>query len=204
MFTQLDSSLSHAQGGLGIGLTLVRRLVEMHGGTVEARSEGAGKGSEFVVRLPLDRSEGQAAAPPSPSDSGTAEKRRVLVVDDNVDAALSLSMLLKLDGHEAVAAHDGIAAIEAAEAHRPDVILLDIGLPRMNGHEVCRRLRELPWGKDLVVIAITGWGQGDDRRKSQDAGFDGHLVKPVRYETLAELLRTATSSSDERRDAGDG
>jgi CheY-like chemotaxis protein len=103
-------------------------------------------------------------------------------------------MLLELEGHHAVAVHDGFAAIDAAEKHRPDIVLLDIGLPRMSGHEVCRRLRDRPWGKDLVVIALTGWGQGDDRRKSQEAGFDGHLVKPVRFETLAELLSSLPSA----------
>lgn len=194
MFTQVDSSLAHAQGGLGIGLTLVQRLVVMHGGTVEAHSEGVGKGSEFVVRLPVDRSVAQPAAVTPPAANGMIEKRRVLVVDDNADSALSLSMLLNLDGHEAVSVHDGVAAIEAAEAHRPDVVLLDIGLPRLNGHEVCRRLRDLPWGKNLVVIALTGWGQGEDLRKSHEAGFDGHLVKPVRYETLAKLLSSLPSA----------
>jgi PAS domain S-box-containing protein len=187
MFAQVDTSLEHAQGGLGIGLTLVKQLVAMHGGTVEAHSAGLGHGSEFIVRLPLDEGATEAATAPQVA-IGNPKRRRILVVDDNKDSATSLSMLLQLEGHDTLAVHDGIEAIEAAERHRPDVVLLDIGLPRMNGHEVCRRLRERPWGKELVVIALTGWGQSEDRQKSQAAGFDGHLVKPVRYETLAELL----------------
>jgi PAS domain S-box-containing protein len=194
MFSQVDSSLDRAQGGLGIGLALVKRLVAMHGGTVEAHSAGLGQGSEFVVCLPLDDRATQTATAATAGDAGIVKRRRVLVVDDNADSAVSLSMLLELEGHHAVAVHDGFAAIDAAEKHRPDIVLLDIGLPRMSGHEVCRRLRDRPWGKDLVVIALTGWGQGDDRRKSQEAGFDGHLVKPVRYETLAELLSSLPSA----------
>jgi CheY-like chemotaxis protein len=188
MFSQAGTAFEHTQGGLGIGLTLVKQLVTMHGGSVEAYSAGVGEGSEFIVRLPLDRDVAQKATAMSRAEAGSAKCRRVLVVDDNADSAVSLSTLLELEGHEAIAVHDGFAAIDAAEKHRPDIVLLDIGLPRMSGHEVCRRLRDRPWGKDLVVIALTGWGQSDDRRKSQEAGFDGHLVKPVRYETLAELL----------------
>lgn len=196
MFSQLDTSLAHAQGGLGIGLTLVQQLVEMHGGTVEARSSGLGHGSEFVVRLPIEAS-GTAAAVDGPARAKSAKALRVLVVDDNVDAAVSLSMLLKLEGHEPIAVHDGTAAVEAAEKHRPDVVLLDIGLPQMNGHEVCRRLRALPNGTELVIVALTGWGQEEDRRKSKEAGFDAHLVKPVHDSTLAWLLGTL-SATDRR------
>jgi CheY-like chemotaxis protein len=186
MFSQVDPSPEHTQGGLGIGLTIVKQLVAMHGGTVAVRSAGLGFGSEFVVSLPLDRGaqqESTAVAAATP-----IKGRRILVVDDNKDSALSLCMLLELEGHQTFAVHDGVAAIDAAERHRPDVVLLDIGLPRMSGHEVCRRLREHSWGRELIVVALTGWGQSEDRRKSQDAGFDGHLVKPVRYEILAELL----------------
>jgi len=118
------------------------------------------------------------------------DKRRILVVDDNADSAVSLAMLLRMEGHETYTAHDGEAAIEAVEAHRPDVVLLDIGLPKVSGHDVCRHVRAQAWGKDIVMIAVTGWGQQSDRRESQDAGFDGHLVKPVDYARLAELLRT--------------
>ena len=198
MFSQLDTSLDYAQGGLGIGLSLVKRLVAMHGGTVEAHSEGIGKGSEFIVTLPLEHGATQTATARSAA-TGSVERRRILVVDDNPDSAVSLSTLLELEGHHAVAVHDGFAAIDAAEKHRPDIVLLDIGLPRMSGHEVCRRLRDRPWGKELVVIALTGWGQSEDRRKSQEAGFDGHLVKPVLYETLAELLSSLPAA--ERRNS---
>jgi PAS domain S-box-containing protein len=187
MFMQLDSSLAHAQGGLGIGLTIVQQLVTMHGGTVEARSPGLGRGSEFVVRLPIETSDAVESTE-VPSGAQSAKALRILVVDDNPDAAVSLATLLELEGHEPVAVHDGAAALEAVAQHQPDVVLLDIGLPQMNGHEVCRRLRDLPNGKELVIIALTGWGQDDDRRKSEDAGFDAHLVKPVHYAQLASLL----------------
>jgi signal transduction histidine kinase len=191
MFAQIDTSLAQAQGGLGIGLTLVKQLVSMHGGTVAAHSAGLGSGSEFTVCLPLDGGATDAAATAPSSENGNAIGRRILIVDDNKDAATSLSMLLELEGHHTVSVHDGPAAIDAAERDRPDVVLLDIGLPQMSGHEVCRRLRERPWGKELFVIALTGWGQDEDRQKSKDAGFDGHLVKPVRYEMLAELLSSS-------------
>ena len=198
MFTQVDRSVRRAQGGLGIGLTLVRRLVGMHGGSIEARSAGLGKGSEFVVRLPVaDGTEEVARAAdaelerPVAAGSGSP-KPRMLVVDDNTDTALSLATLLEIEGHEVFTAHDGLAAIESAHAHRPDVVLLDIGLPKLDGHEACGRIRSQPWGKKMIVIAVTGWGQDEDRRKSQDAGFDGHLVKPVDYDQLAELLRSLT------------
>jgi CheY-like chemotaxis protein len=188
MFSQVDTSPDHTQGGLGIGLTIVKQLVAMHGGTVAVRSAGLRLGSEFTVSLPLDRAAPQESTPVAAAATKPLDGRHILVVDDNKDSALSLSMLLELEGHQTFVVHDGLEAIDAAERHRPDLVLLDIGLPRMNGHEVCRRLRERPWGRDLIVVALTGWGQSEDRRKSQDAGFDGHLVKPVRYETLAELL----------------
>ena len=191
MFSQVDRSLERSQGGLGIGLALVRRLVEMHGGTVEARSDGLGKGSEFVVRLPvlvaadagaaswrLENSEKVAAGP----------KRRILVVDDNRDAADSLGMMLSLMGNETRTAHDGLEAVEAAAAFRPDVMLLDIGLPKLNGYDVCRRIREQPWGKGMVIVALTGWGQEEDRRRSSEAGFNQHMVKPVDPAALEKLL----------------
>ena len=187
MFTQIDRTLEHSQGGLGIGLTLVRRLVEMHEGTVEAHSEGPGRGSEFVVRLPI------AVAPPRqdeprPAAIAGAPPRRILVVDDSVDAASSLAMLLNITGHDTRTAHDGVAAIEAAEQFRPDVILLDIGLPKLNGYDACRRIREQPWGKNILMIALTGWGQEHDRLKSTEAGFIGHMVKPVDYAALTKLM----------------
>jgi CheY-like chemotaxis protein len=181
--------LERAQGGLGIGLTLVRRLTEMHGGTVEATSEGPGRGSEFVVRLPVpghgpQRSADRETGP----DSVAGPKRRILVVDDNRDAAESLGMMLTLMGNEVRTAADGLAAVEVAEDYRPDLILLDIGLPKLNGYEACRRIRERPWAKGTVIVALTGWGQEEDRRRSQEAGFDRHLVKPVDVNDLTKLL----------------
>ncbi len=186
MFRQLDRRQSRSHGGLGIGLTLAKRLVGMHGGDIEARSPGEGQGSEFIVRLPaLTRAPALDASAPRKAED---RRRSVLVVDDNEDAAVSLAMLLDLSGNQTHLAHDGEAALLAAEKYRPDVVLLDIGMPRMNGHEVCRRLRQTSWGKELKVIALTGWGQEQDRRKSEEAGFDGHLVKPVDPATLSEVL----------------
>jgi PAS domain S-box-containing protein len=187
MFTQVDQSLERRQGGLGIGLTLVRRLVQMHGGSVEASSDGDGQGSRFVVRLPVLEARAAAGAPPAPSEA-PPRARRILVVDDNEDSATSLAMLLEIAGNKTFIAHDGTAAFAAVERHRPEVVLLDIGLPGLNGYEVCRRIREQPWGRDMVLIALTGWGQDEDRRQSREAGFDGHLVKPVNYTALMELL----------------
>jgi CheY-like chemotaxis protein len=186
MFMQIDTSLERSRGGQGIGLTLVRSLVEMHGGTVEAFSAGPGQGSEFLVRLPIPGGSG-ASVPPGQRASSAAS-RRILVVDDNRDAASSLAELLALTGNETSVAHDGLEAVEAAAATRPDVILMDIGLPRLNGYEAARRVRQLPFGKDIVLVALTGWGHEEDRRKSREAGFDGHVVKPVDYQTLMRLL----------------
>jgi PAS domain S-box-containing protein len=196
MFMQVDQSSDRAQGGLGIGLTLVKRLVEMHGGTVEAKSEGRGRGSEFIVRLPTLPALHAAALPAAAVSAGAPAPRgrRILIVDDNTDSAISLAMLLQLEGNETFTAHDGLEAIAAAEKHCPDVLLLDIGLPKLNGHDVCRHVREQAWGKDIVLIALTGWGQDEDRRKSREAGFDGHLVKPVDHDALSELLRSVTAS----------
>jgi PAS domain S-box-containing protein len=189
LFTQADRSLDRSQGGLGIGLTLVRRLVELHGGTVRAFSEGPGKGSEFVVRLPvLD------AAPPVPhEDNGHREARlspgrRILIVDDNADAAETLALLLRLNGHDVQTALDGPAAVEAARAFQPDVALLDIGLPGMDGYEVARRLRREPGLKDVRLVAVTGYGREEDRLRSREAGFDHHLTKPVEPCVLLKLL----------------
>lgn len=188
MFSQLDQSLERSQGGLGIGLTLSKRLVELHNGGIEARSEGLGKGSEFIVRLPVA---GNGASPPSekPQDGiSPGVKRHILVVDDNRDSAESLAILLRLTGNEAAVAYDGEQALTAAAKQRPDVILLDIGLPRLNGYDVCRRIRENQWAQNIPIIALTGWGQKEDRRKSAEAGFDGHLVKPVDHGELMRLL----------------
>lgn len=192
LFTQARTKSERAQGGLGIGLTLVKQLVAMHGGTVEARSEGLGKGSEFVVRLPLASARtGVAVAGPLAASPG-AITRRVLVVDDNSETADSLVVLLKLLGHDAEIAYDGLAAVEAAERFHPDVMLLDIGLPRLNGYEVCQRIRQEPWGKEIVMAAVSGWGQDADRRKSAEAGFDYHMVKPLDYTLLLRVLADHT------------
>lgn len=191
MFTQVDQSLERAQGGLGIGLTLVKRLVEMHGGSVSAASEGPGRGSEFIVRLPALESSLPAPRPTTtspPPASAPAEKRKILVVDDNRDAAVTLAMLLKVTGNETKLAHDGLAAIEAAEAFQPDVIILDIGLPKLNGYDAAKRIREQTWGREMVLIALTGWGQEEDRRRSREAGFNHHLVKPVDHAALVQLI----------------
>jgi two-component system, chemotaxis family, CheB/CheR fusion protein len=188
MFMQVDRTAERSQGGLGIGLTLVQRLAEMHGGSVEAKSDGEGKGSEFVVRLPVLEKRAEVSSTETAAPARTSAQRRILIVDDNQDSADSLAMLLQLTGNETYMAHDGVEAVEAIEKHRPEVVLLDIGLPKLDGHEVCRRIREQPWGKDIVVIALTGWGQEDDRRKSEEAGFNGHLVKPVDYDKLLKLL----------------
>jgi PAS domain S-box-containing protein len=193
MFMQVDRSSERSQGGLGIGLTLVKRLTEMHGGSIEAKSEGEGRGSEFIVRLPV-LIQPKAAAQPAPENLEAAPGRRILIVDDNRDSADSLAMLLEITGNQTYLAHDGEEAIEAIEQYRPEVVLLDIGLPKLTGHEVCRWVRGKSWGKDIVVIALTGWGQEDDRRKSEEAGFNGHLVKPVDYDKLLELLSTLTGS----------
>ena len=189
MFVQLDTSLERSVSGLGIGLTLAKNLVELHGGTMEVHSAGAGQGSEFVVRLPI-LVEAPEQPPPEAavSELKTASGRRILVVDDNEDSAESLTILLSLAGNETHTAYDGLEAIEAAAAFKPDVILLDIGLPKLNGYEVARKIRQQPWGQTVVLVALTGWGQEEDRRRSQDAGFNYHLTKPIDPLTLTDLL----------------
>ncbi len=188
MFMQVDRNSDRSQDGLGIGLTLVKRLVEMHGGSIEARSAGEDQGSEFVVQLPIVDKPAVASSSVSKAAPAPSSQRRILIVDDNLDSAESLAMLLELTGNQTYLAHDGVEAIESIEKYRPEVVLLDIGLPELDGHEVCRRVREQPWGKDIRIIALTGWGQDDDRRKSEEAGFNGHLVKPVDYDKLLALL----------------
>ena len=190
MFTQVDRSLERSEGGLGIGLTLVQRLVEMHGGTVEARSDGPGKGSEFVVRLAVAEVKDQKPQGAAcDGEKGAAPAgRRILVVDDNRDAADSLGMLLRMMGNEVHTAHDGLEAVRAAAAFQPEVVLLDLGLPKLNGYEAARRIREQDGGADMVLIAVTGWGQEEDRRRSKEAGFDHHMTKPVEFADLQKLL----------------
>jgi PAS domain S-box-containing protein len=186
-FIQADNSLARTQGGLGIGLTLVRRLTEMHGGYVQAFSDGPGKGSEFVVHLPT-----RAAPPPSTGEKvktdGIAGGRSVIVVDDNVDAAESLAMVLGLHGYDVRTLHDGASALAAVRQEPPDAMVLDIGLPEMDGYEVARRLRANPNGKQMLLIALTGYGQAEDRQRAENAGFDHHLVKPVDPGALEKLL----------------
>ncbi len=198
MFTQIQSPDQRKQEGLGIGLALVRQLVAMHDGDIEARSAGPGRGSELVVRLPLaedDRSIGDAAAP---GEHGAAQHatrgpqpERILVVDDNVDAAETLSRLLRLSAHEVRVAHDGLAALAAAREMNPNVVLLDIGLPKLNGFEVAKSLRARADGPRPLLVAITGFGQAEDRARTAEAGFDHHLTKPVDPKLLHTLMQTA-------------
>lgn len=199
MFSQVESSLERSHGGLGIGLALVKRLVEMHEGSVEAWSEGPGRGSEFIVRLPVPTESEEPQPRTEPNRENVVSARRILVVDDNRDSATSLAMLLKLTGNDTRTAHDGLEAVEQAEAYQPDVILLDIGLPKLNGYEACRRIRAQSRGDAIHMVALTGWGQDDDRRKSREAGFDDHLVKPVEYATLAKLLFDSGANAESRR-----
>lgn len=189
LFTQVGGSMEESQGGLGIGLTLVRRLVEMHDGNIEARSDGPDKGSEFVVRLPLFVPPAQEPPPKSDGPRATALSGcRILVVDDNKDSADSLELLLQLKGNDMRTAYDGLEAVEAAAAFLPELILLDIGLPKLNGYEVARRIRQEPWGHDMIIVALTGWGHDDDRRRSEAAGINFHVVKPVELAALEKLL----------------
>jgi CheY-like chemotaxis protein len=192
MFAQADHSLERSHTGLGVGLTLVRRLVELHGGTVEAHSEGKNKGAEFVVRLPAQRKSGTRAR----RESGTRDSEgpgmslRILVVDDNVDSAVTMAALLSMYGHEVKTAHDGLQALDEVTRFRPDVAILDIGMPKMNGYTVAKRIRECMGEAQPLLIAVTGWGQEEDRQRSKAAGFDHHLVKPVDPASLCALLST--------------
>lgn len=195
MFIRVDESVQRAHDGLGIGLSLARRVVELHGGTIEASSAGLGMGSEFRVHLPLTIERSRTLGPTLAGESDEAiavRPRRILIVDDNPDSAESLAELLALSGHETHVAHDGAAAVEAARALRPEVVVLDIGLPKMNGYEAAREIRRQPHGSEVMLVALTGWGQDEDRRKSRDAGFDHHLVKPIDYRVFARLLREAS------------
>jgi CheY-like chemotaxis protein len=183
-FSQGDHRSSRLQGGLGLGLALVKRLVEKHGGEVLARSAGPGRGSEFIIRLPLGAKRIEVL--PAPAASNGPAPRRILVVDDSADAAESLALLLRMKGHEVSVAYDGPRAIEMVESEHPAVILLDIGLPGMDGYEVCRRVRER--GLKTHIVALTGYGQDKDRERSLEAGFDGHAVKPVGMEELMRVI----------------
>ena len=193
MFRQADQSLEKSHGGLGIGLTLVRRLVELHGGTINVQSEGTGKGSEFTVRLPVADA-GQKRTQPKPSQvtDVSIPRLRILVVDDNQDSGHSLGMLLRVKGHDVRTAKDGLEAIATAEEFRPEVILMDVGMPKLNGYEATRRLRETAFGKNIMIVALTGWGQASDVAQSIEAGCSAHLVKPVNFAELERLLAKAT------------
>jgi PAS domain S-box-containing protein len=200
MFTQVDGGCERPAAGLGIGLTLVKRLVEMHGGKVTVESGGHNLGSRFRVQLPMIPRERDASESPKANRSSfRSRKRRVLIVDDNPDALASLSMVVRALGSEAFDAHDGLEALESARHLRPDVILMDIGMPRLNGYDAARRIRQEPWGQDLLMVATTGWGKEEDRQRSKEAGFDLHLVKPIDVTAVQELLSSPTRA---RRDQG--
>jgi signal transduction histidine kinase len=207
LFAQADRSLERASGGLGIGLALVRRLVEMHGGSVSAHSGGVGQGTEMVIRLPV--AVGDRALPsmppetdrltPAPSGEPPAApvtpSHRILIVDDNRDAADSMALLVETAGHSARTAYDGHQALDLASAFAPDVLLLDLGVPGLNGFEIARRIRRQPWGSKVALIAVTGWGQEQDRRRTKEAGFDAHLIKPVGTADLLSALRACARSA---------
>jgi len=189
MFTQVGRHLDRAQGGLGIGLALVKRLVELHGGSVTVASEGSGKGSEFAVRLPLALPVAPADVPsPQPEEDASAAAFKVLVVDDNVDAAESLAALLEIEGHEARMANEGESALRIAREFAPHVVFLDIGMPGKDGYQVAREMRTLPGMADAVLVALTGWGAQEDRARSRNAGFDHHLTKPASLASVEALL----------------
>ena len=190
LFVQAESSTDRTQGGLGVGLTLARQLIEMHGGTIEARSEGLGRGAEMVVHLPALSAPAVEQAPGGNqhSASAIAEPLRILIVDDNEDSAESLALLMRLTGHEVRTAYEGLSALAEARTFMPEVVLLDIGLPGMDGFQVARRLRQEPGGDRVMLLALTGYGQDEDRRRSREAGFDHHLVKPIDLERLQEVL----------------
>jgi CheY-like chemotaxis protein/two-component sensor histidine kinase len=190
MFVQADVSHERSSGGLGIGLTLARRLVQLHGGRIDAHSDGPGRGSEFIIHLPL--AEGRTLPMTTTTDpiapSVAAAPRRILVVDDNDDGAQTLAALLQVLGYDATVAHDGREAIELAERFSPHLVLLDLGLPLMDGHAVCRHIRAQPWSEGMAIVALTGWGQEQDRQRTRSAGFDDHLVKPAELEALTALF----------------
>jgi signal transduction histidine kinase/ActR/RegA family two-component response regulator len=189
LFTQVDGALDRAQGGLGIGLSLVKWLVEMHGGSIAAASDGPGLGSRFIVRLPVVVGIAPEAQHEAKREAPAATPhRRILVADDRHDVAESLALMLRSMGHEVRTAYDGQQALDLAAAWRPDAIVLDIGMPKLNGYAVAEQIRQQDWGRDTILVAVTGWGQDEDKRKSKDAGFDYHLVKPVEPSALEALL----------------
>jgi len=188
MFSQTARTAERSEGGLGIGLSLVRGLVELHGGTIEARSGGPGRGSEFVIRLPAAGVGTAGVEREAAPDAAPSPSLRVLVADDNRDTAESLGLYLTLQGCQVRTAFDGDEALALAEEFRPHVALLDLGMPKLGGHDVARRIRDQPWGHDVLLVAQTGWGRHEDQRRTIEAGFDRHLVKPVAPTALSELL----------------
>ena len=196
MFTQVARSIERANGGLGIGLSLVRRLVELHGGAVSAQSAGVGLGSSFAVRLPLMTAALVASPAPAPAaDGAPGAALQVLVADDNVDAAATLAALLEIAGHTVRVVHDGAAAVEEAACFQPDLVFLDIGMPFMDGYEAARRLRQLPALDGVMLVALTGWGTEEDRARSRAAGFDRHLLKPALPDDVEAVLAAATAAT---------
>jgi signal transduction histidine kinase/ActR/RegA family two-component response regulator len=189
MFYQANRSNEQAQGGLGIGLTLVKQLVKLHGGTVAVFSDGPGRGSEFVIRLPLETEPGRAIEKGRQTESKPAPIRRILIADDYPGAAETLARWLRRFGHEVQTAVDGLQAFETAQTTRPEVVLLDLGMPNLNGYDVARQIRAQPWSKRMVLIALTGWAREEDRRRTREAGFDAHLAKPLSYPDLICLLK---------------
>jgi signal transduction histidine kinase/CheY-like chemotaxis protein len=187
-FVQVDTSWQRTQGGLGIGLSLVKEFVGLHGGRVEVHSDGPGKGSEFIVRLPMVIETTAAEPPTAAVTKARGPRRRILVVDDNTDAADSLAMILEIIGHEVRTAYNGEAGVAAAAEFRPDVVLMDLGMPRLDGYEAARRIRAEPWGHEPFLAALTGWGAEGDRKRTRDAGFNAHLVKPVELDVLTKML----------------
>jgi CheY-like chemotaxis protein len=208
MFTQADASLERATGGLGIGLSLARRLAEMHGGQLLATSNGPGQGAEFTVRLPLSMVEDVGEEPPGaapPSDAPTGTPLRVMVVDDNRDSADMLALSLKLMGHEVMTLYDPLDALASARSWHPDLAFLDVGMPVLNGYSLAEQLRAADWpeGRQPRLVALTGWGQEEDRRRSTEAGFDEHLVKPADLHTIERVCQDAVEMlGAARADAG--
>jgi len=204
LFAQVESTLDRARGGLGVGLSLARRLVDMHGGAIGCESGGPGQGSTFTARIDM------VAAPPAgsatevrdaPPIAAAAAEQRVLIVDDNIDAADALALLLRISGYQTMTAHDGHEGLQASRTFEPHVVFLDIGLPGMNGYDVARRLRADEQTRAAYLVALTGWGSEEDRQRSSDAGFDLHLTKPVELQTLARVLQQSVSSLHSTQEA---
>jgi CheY-like chemotaxis protein len=202
LFTQVHAKPDQIQGGLGVGLALVRRLVEMHGGTVAAHSAGSGQGTDIIVRLPLWAM--QAVRPEEPRHDSPVPAigpSRILVVDDHLDAVEALSMQLQVAGHDVRTANDGVEAMTIGETFQPQVVLLDLGMPRMDGYETARSMRRRPWGTRALIIAVTGWAQPYDRQKTSEAGFDAHLVKPVSEVELFQAIATGRLTKSENAES---